>query len=105
MSMSQANAQLAKPSYILTDLGGVLLTNGWDREVRRAVVERFQLDAATMDDRHHLTYDTYESGKIDVWTYLDRIIFYEPRSYTPQEVLDFILDIAKPFPETIALVK
>src|SRR5258708_194917 len=94
-----------KPSHILTDLGGVLLTNGWDRDVRRRVAEQFHVDIAAMDERHHLTYDTYESGKIDVWTYLERIIFYEPRSYTPQQVLDFILDQARPLSDTIALVK
>jgi putative hydrolase of the HAD superfamily len=94
-----------KPSHILTDLGGVLLTNGWDREVRRRVAEQFHVDATAMDERHHLTYDTYESGKCDVWTYLDRIIFYELRAYTPQQVLDFILDQARPLSETIGLVQ
>jgi putative hydrolase of the HAD superfamily len=94
-----------KPSHILTDLGGVLLTNGWDRAIRRRVAEQFHIDAEAMDERHHLTYDTYESGKTDVWTYLARIIFFEPRPYTPQQVLDFILDQAQPMPEAIALVK
>src|ERR1035438_8675457 len=94
-----------KPSHLLTDLGGVLLTNGWDRNVRRSVAEQFHVDPAVMDACHHLTYDTYESGKTDIWTYLQRTIFFEPRSYTPQQVLDFILDQAQPLPETIALVK
>src|ERR1017187_4652087 len=94
-----------KPSHLLTDLGGVLLTNGWDRDVRRRVAEQFHVDPVAMEDRHNLTYDTYESGKTDIWTYLQRVIFFEPRSYTPQQVLDFILQQARPLPETIALVK
>ncbi len=94
-----------KPSHLLTDLGGVLLTNGWDRNTRRRVAEQFHVDPAVMEECHRLTYDTYESGKTDIWTYLQRIIFFEPRSYTPQQVLDFILEQAQPLTEMIALVK
>ena len=94
-----------KPTHLLTDLGGVLLTNGWDRITRRRVAEQFHVDVAVMEECHRLTYDTYESGKCDIWTYLQRIIFFEPRSYTPQQVLDFICEQAQPLTETIALVK
>jgi putative hydrolase of the HAD superfamily len=94
-----------KPSHLLTDIGGVLLTNGWDRDTRRLVAEQFHVDAAAIEERHHLTYDTYESGRTDIWTYLQRVIFFEPRSYTPQQVLDFILDQARPLQETIDLVR
>ena len=94
-----------KPTHIFTDLGGVLLTNGWDRALRRRVTEHFKIDTAEMDERHHLTYDTYESGKIDLPTYLNRIIFYEQRPYTQSQVVDFIFDQAKALTETIDLVK
>ena len=94
-----------KPTHIFTDLGGVLLTNGWDRALRRRVAAEFQIDAAEMDERHHLTYDTYESGKIDLSTYLSRIVFWEPRAYTEKQVVDFILNQAKPLTETIELVR
>jgi putative hydrolase of the HAD superfamily len=94
-----------KPTHLLTDLGGVLLTNGWDRNLRTKVATEFGLDAAQMHERHHLTYDTYESGKIDISTYFRRIIFYEPRPYSEQMVLDYILKQAQPFTETIELVK
>src|SRR4029079_6611846 len=50
-------------THLFTDLGGVLLTNGWDRNLRRLTAEHFGVDPAQMDERHHLTYDTYESGK------------------------------------------
>ena len=77
-----------KPTHLLTDLGGVLLTNGWDRALRSKTAAEFGLDAVQMHERHALTYDTYESGKIDISTYLRRIIFYEPRPYSEQQVLD-----------------
>ena len=37
---------------ILFDIGGVLLTNGWDHRERAAVVEQFHLEAAALEARH-----------------------------------------------------
>jgi len=91
-------------THLFTDLGGVLLTNGWDRGLRKQVAERFHIDRAEMDERHHLTYDTYEAGKMGLATYLERVVFYEPREFTPQDIIDFILGEAKSFPEMIDLV-
>jgi putative hydrolase of the HAD superfamily len=91
-------------THIFTDLGGVLLTNGWDRTLRHKTAEHFGIDPADMDERHHLTYDTYESGKMGLTAYLSRIIFYEPRSFSCQEVIDFILGEARAFPDMIDLV-
>jgi putative hydrolase of the HAD superfamily len=91
-------------THLFTDLGGVLLTNGWDGALRRRTAEHFGVDYAEMDGRHHLTYDTYESGKMGLHTYLKRVMFYEPRPFTPEEVIAFILDAARPFQDMIDLV-
>jgi putative hydrolase of the HAD superfamily len=92
-------------THLFTDLGGVLLTNGWDRGLRKLVATQFNVDAAEMDERHHLTYDTYEAGKISLSVYLRRVIFWEPRDFTEQQVVDFMLSQAKSFPEMIELYK
>jgi putative hydrolase of the HAD superfamily len=92
-------------THLFTDLGGVLLTNGWDRKLRHRTADHFGLDSAQMDDRHNLTYDTYESGKMALPAYLDRVIFYEPRGFTRQDVIDFILGEARAFPDMIDLVR
>ena len=60
---------------IFLDIGGVLLTNGWGRDSRRKAAEKFGLDYAEMDDRHHLTFDTYEEGKLSLDEYLGRLVF------------------------------
>jgi putative hydrolase of the HAD superfamily len=91
-------------THLFTDLGGVLLTNGWDRGLRKLVADRFQIDREEMDERHHLTYDTYEAGKMGLSAYLERVVFYEPRGFTEKDVVDFILGEAKSFPEMIDLV-
>ena len=55
---------MTKITTLFLDIGGVLLTNGWGRDSRKAAAEKFKLDFAEMDERHHLTFDTYESGKL-----------------------------------------
>lgn len=96
---------MTKITHLFTDLGGVLLTNGWDRGLRKLVAAHFEIDAAEMDERHHLTYDTYEAGKISLSEYLRRVVFWEPRPFTEQQVVDFMLEQARCFPEMIELVK
>jgi putative hydrolase of the HAD superfamily len=92
-------------THLFTDLGGVLLTNGWDRGLRKLVASHFQVDPDEMDERHHLTYDTYEAGKISLSVYLRRVIFWEPREFTEEAVVDFMLSQARGFPEMIEMYK
>jgi putative hydrolase of the HAD superfamily len=90
---------------LFTDIGGVLLTNGWDREARKKAIKTFNLDADETEERHHLTFDTYESGKLSLDEYLDRIVFYEKRIFTKKKFRQFMFDQSKPFPEMIEMVK
>jgi putative hydrolase of the HAD superfamily len=92
-------------THLFTDLGGVLLTNGWDRGLRKLVASHFGIDPDEMDERHHLTYDTYEAGKISLSVYLQRVVFWEPRDFTEQQVVDFMLAQARCFPEMIEMYK
>ncbi|HTZ18550.1 MAG TPA: hypothetical protein VMB78_08945, partial [Dissulfurispiraceae bacterium] len=89
---------------LFLDVGGVLLTNGWDRSMRRRAAELFSLDYAEMDERHHLTFDTYEQGKLSLETYLNRVVFYEKRSFTMDEFRKFMFEQSKPFPEMIDMI-
>jgi putative hydrolase of the HAD superfamily len=87
------------------DVGGVLLTNGWDRRMRAEAAERFSLDYTEMNERHHLTFDTYEEGKLSLEEYLDRVIFYETRTFSREEFKDFMFAQSRPLPEMINLVR
>lgn len=91
-------------THLFTDVGGVLLTNGWDRDLRQRVADHFGIDRDEMNERHHLTYDTYESGKMGLELYLERVVFYEPRSFTQRDVVDYILNAARPYQDMIDLV-
>jgi putative hydrolase of the HAD superfamily len=93
------------PSTIFTDIGGVLLTNGWDRTARQKAIKRFGLDPGETEERHHLTFDTYESGKISLHEYLNRLVFYEKRKFSEEEFRKFMFTQSKPFPEMLALIR
>ena len=89
---------------LFLDIGGVLLTNGWDRHARRRAAQKFDLDYDQLDERHHLTFDTYESGKLSLDEYLSRIVFYQPRTYSRAEFTQFIMEQSEPFTDMIDLV-
>lgn len=85
---------------ILFDVGGVLLTNGWDHRERAAVLDQFQLDRAEFEARHEKPYDAWERDAIDARQYLDATVFYEPRSFTHDEFLAAIFAQSEPIPDT-----
>ena len=92
-------------STLFLDIGGVLLTNGWDRTMRARAAERFRLDASEMDERHHLTFDTYELGKLSLDEYLDRVVFHRDRAFTRDDFKAFMFAQSEPFPNMIGLVR
>ena len=95
----------AQVKALFTDVGGVILTNGWEGSYRKRAAELFHLDVAEMDQRHHLTFDTYEIGKLSLDVYLDRIVFYEPRSFSKDDFKSFMFAQSQPYPEMIELMR
>jgi HAD superfamily hydrolase (TIGR01509 family) len=89
---------------LFLDIGGVLLTNGWDRHARRRAATTFKLELAEMEERHHLIFESYEEGKFTLEDYLGRVVFYRPRPFTRERFRRFMFSQSKPYPEMIALV-
>lgn len=100
--MSNASSPV---TTLFLDIGGVLLTNGWGRKVRQVAAEKFQLDFADMDERHHLSFNTYEDGKLTLDQYLDQVIFHVPRAFSRDEFKAFMYAQSQPFPEMLQLVR
>ena len=94
-----------KITTLFLDIGGVLLTNGWGRASRKSAADNFKLDFAELDERHHLIFDTYESGKLGLDEYLDRAVFHEARPFSREDFKTFMFDQSRPYPEMIALIK
>ena len=94
-----------RPTALFLDVGGVLLTNGWDRSMRKRAAGAFGLDGNEMDDRHHLTFDTYELGKLTLDEYLDRMVFYKERRFSKEEFKEFMFAQSRPFPQMLDLIR
>ncbi len=75
---------------IFWDLGGVLLTNGWDRPARGRSCAHFALDCYDFEDRHEQVVGDFETGRMDLETYLDRTIFYQPRPFSKTDFRAFM---------------
>ena len=91
---------MAEISTVLWDVGGVLLTNGWDHLERAAVLEQFSLDKAAFEERHQLANDPWEKGYMTVEQYLAQTIFYQPRPFTPAAFLDQMKERSVVLPNT-----
>lgn len=92
-------------TMLFWDLGGVLLTNGWDRAARRRACERFGLDWEEFQDRHEHVVDEFETGRMDLAGYLERTVFFEPRAFTPAEFKTFMFAQSEEAPGPLALVR
>ena len=89
---------------LFLDIGGVLLTNGWGRDSRHYAAERFELDYEEIEERHHLTFDTYEEGKLTLDEYLKRVVFYEKRPFSADEFKEFMFSVSRAFPDMIQMI-
>jgi putative hydrolase of the HAD superfamily len=90
---------------VLFDIGGVLGSNGWDREQRQAAVDRFGLEADDFQYRHEETVGAFESGTISLDEYLDLTIFCEPRSFSKDEFKRFMFAQSVAWPDSIAVAR
>ena len=90
---------------IFFDIGGVLLTDGWGHDSRRAAAKQFDLDWDEYSDRHEKVAHAIETNRLTLERYLDRAVFYKPRPFTRDEFRDFIFAQSQPHAESIEIVK
>jgi putative hydrolase of the HAD superfamily len=89
---------------VFLDIGGVLLTDGWDHLARRRAAKNFNLDLVEMEDRHHLTFEIFEEGKITLEEYLSLVVFHQKRPFTRNQFQRYMFEQSKAFPNMIELV-
>jgi putative hydrolase of the HAD superfamily len=92
---------MAQVSTLFWDNGGVILTNGWDRDARKKAVETFHLDWADFEDRHELMLNDFEEGRIGLDEYLRRTVFYRERAFSLDAFQQFMFERSQPFPESL----
>jgi putative hydrolase of the HAD superfamily len=86
---------MSEVTALFWDVGGVLLSNGWDHEERAAAVARFHLDAVEFERRHEDANDAWEKGQLSMDEYLEQAIFYCPRNFSSVEFKDFMFAQSK----------
>jgi len=103
--MEFAEESMAQIGAIFWDIGGVLLSNAWDRSQRERALEQFKLDKLDFDDRHQMLVSSLERGKIGFDEYLDRTIFYRPRPFARGVFKDYVFSLSQPYRQVLALAE
>lgn len=93
---------MSKISTLFLDIGGVLMTNGWDRFMREKAALSFDLDLVELEKKHHQFFDIYETGKSSLEDYLKEVVFWTERSFSMESFKKFIFAQSKPYPDMIA---
>ena len=86
---------------LFSDIGGVLLTNGWGHESREAAAAKFCIDYNEMDTLHDFIFNVWEMGKISLDAYLDTVVFNHPRKFTKEDFKEFMMQQSKELPGTL----
>lgn len=89
---------MTKISTLLWDVGGVLLSNGWDHELRQRAADEFELDWEEFRERHELVSHDFETGRISLDSYLGCTVFYRERTFTPAAFKTFMFDYSVALP-------
>jgi putative hydrolase of the HAD superfamily len=96
---------MADTPTLFFDLGGVLLTNGWDIEARRRAAEAFGLDFPEFQTRHEMLRTAFGTGRLSLDRYLDKSVFYRPRPFSAAEFRAFLFGQSQPLGETLDFVR
>lgn len=93
----------ARITCLFLDIGGVLLTNGWDHTARRHAAETFGLAWDEMETRHQANVAAYEEGYLNLDDYLSRVIFNEARAFSREAFWEFMCAQSRPDTGMLAL--
>lgn len=86
---------------LFSDIGGVLLTNGWGQESREEAAKKFDIEYNEMDLLHDFIFNVWEMGKISLDDYLDTTVFNHPRNFSRDEFKAFMLEQSLELPGTL----
>lgn len=90
---------------LFLDVGGVILTNGWDHVSRKAASEQFGFDHQDFEAKHQLVYAPHELGHMSLKEYLDYTLFYKERPFSQEQFLEFMYEQSKPLPHMLDFLR
>ena len=83
---------------IYWDIGGVLLTNGWDHEERARVLQQFAIPRDEYESRHEEANDRWERGEFSDEEFVKQTVFFKERSFTPEQFIQAVREQSKWLP-------
>jgi putative hydrolase of the HAD superfamily len=92
-------------THVFFDIGGVLGTNGWDREQRARALQKFGVEDEDFEHRHHQVVSEFETGAMSLEEYLDVTVFYTPRLFSREDFELYMLSLSEPNPYSIEVAK
>lgn len=95
---------MQKTRVLFCDVGGVLLTNGWERPAREKAAEHFGLDSEDFQQRHETVVSDFETGRMTLDEYLQKTVFFDRRPFTSGAFKDFMWEQSQPYPEALAFM-
>ena len=91
--------------YLFWDIGGVLLTNGWDRHARAEAARRFRFDHEDFEARHARVVDDFDAGRMGLDEYMTETLFFRAREFTSEAFRAFMYAQSKPFPDVLRIAE
>ena len=92
-------------STLFFDIGGVILTNGWDNTAREEAAKKFQIDFDEFEKKHQDYFEEFEKGNLSLVGYLDKTIFYTKRKFTRFEVIKHMQSVSQAHDKSIEILQ
>jgi putative hydrolase of the HAD superfamily len=87
---------MSQTPTLFFDVGGVILTNGWDTAARKAAAEAFGLDYPEFQTRHEMLKTSFETGRLTLDAYVRKAVFHRSRPFAPEEFQQFMYTRSQP---------
>ncbi len=104
-SKRSATRPIPAPTCLWVDIGGVLLSDGWNHASRSASAVAFDLDADELETRHHQAFEAFETGLLSPDAYLGLVVFHRRRPFTRERFAAFMFAQSRPIPRMIPLIR
>lgn len=86
-------------NVVFLDIGGVLLSDGWNHSSRMEAIEKFNLSPIQFQKDHSVAFPLFENGKLTLDQYLDALVFSEERSFSKADFKEFMFSKSVQLPD------
>ena len=88
-----------KIKLLFLDIGGVLLSDGWNHASRLEAIEKFDLDPIPFQKDHATAFPLFENGKLTLDEYLECVVFNVKRDFSKAEFSEFMFSRTSELPD------